>query len=177
LSDRGHAITAIARNPDKIAKLPGVTARKGDVFDKEGLAELIEGHDAVVSSVHFTASDPDTLIAAVRASGVKRYLVVGGAGIPGHLQGRGAEGRRFPRHAADDQRSRLDLPVAVGPVHRRRAHRRVPPRQGCAAFLRQRQQHLLRGLRHRDGRRDRDAQAYPAALHGRLLITGLRFQR
>ncbi|RVD67435.1 NAD-dependent epimerase/dehydratase family protein, partial [Mesorhizobium sp. M4A.F.Ca.ET.029.04.2.1] len=80
LSDRGHAITAIARNPDKIAKLPGVTARKGDVFDKEGLAELIEGHDAVVSSVHFTASDPDTLIAAVRASGVKRYLVVGGAG-------------------------------------------------------------------------------------------------
>lgn len=28
----------------------------------------------------FTASDPDILIAAVRASGVKRYLVVDGAG-------------------------------------------------------------------------------------------------
>ncbi|BCG96497.1 NAD(P)-dependent oxidoreductase [Mesorhizobium sp. 131-2-1] len=80
LSDRGHTITAIARNPDKIAKLPGVTAKKGDVFDEEGLAALIKGHDAVVSAVHFTASDPDTLIAAVRASGVKRYLVVGGAG-------------------------------------------------------------------------------------------------
>jgi putative NADH-flavin reductase len=34
----------------------------------------------VISSVHFLDSDPDTLIAAVRASGVKRYLVVGGAG-------------------------------------------------------------------------------------------------
>ena len=80
LSDRRQTITAIARNPDRIAKLPGVTARKGDVFDKDGLAALIEGHDAVISAVHFLDSDPDTLIAAVRASGVKRYLVVGGAG-------------------------------------------------------------------------------------------------
>ncbi|TPN84957.1 NAD(P)-dependent oxidoreductase [Mesorhizobium sp. CU2] len=80
LSDRGHSITAIARNPEKIAALPGVTAVKGDVFDKDGLVALIKGHDAVISSVHFTASDPDTLIAAARASGVKRYLVVGGAG-------------------------------------------------------------------------------------------------
>ncbi|MER8433145.1 NAD(P)-dependent oxidoreductase [Mesorhizobium caraganae] len=80
LSDRGHTITAIARNPDKIAALPGVTAKKGDVFDRDGLAALIKGHDAVISAVHFLDSDPDTLIAAVRASGVKRYLVVGGAG-------------------------------------------------------------------------------------------------
>ncbi|MDX8438906.1 NAD(P)-dependent oxidoreductase [Mesorhizobium australafricanum] len=80
LSDRGHAITAIARNPEKIAALPGVTAKKGDAFDRDALAALIKGHDAVISAVHFTASDPDTLIAAVRASGVKRYLIVGGAG-------------------------------------------------------------------------------------------------
>ena len=80
LSDRGHTVTAIARNPEKIAALPGVTATKGDVFDTDGLAALIKGHDAVISSVHFLASDADGLIAAVRASGVKRYLVVGGAG-------------------------------------------------------------------------------------------------
>ncbi|AGB44155.1 putative NADH-flavin reductase [Mesorhizobium australicum WSM2073] len=80
LSDRGHTVTGIARSPEKIAALPGVTAKKGDVFDKEGLAELIRDHDAVISAVHFVDSDPDTLIAAVRASGVKRYLVVGGAG-------------------------------------------------------------------------------------------------
>lgn len=76
---RGHQVTAIARNPEKIASAPLVTAVKGDVFDEVGLASLIKGHDAVVSSVHFLASDANKLIAAVRASGVKRYLIVGGA--------------------------------------------------------------------------------------------------
>ena len=80
LSDRGHAVTAIARNPDKIAKLPGVTAKAGDVFDQAGLTRLLEGHDTVISAVHFVASDPRILIDAVKASGAKRYLVVGGAG-------------------------------------------------------------------------------------------------
>lgn len=80
LSDRGHQVTAIARNPEKIANLPDVVVKKGDVFDQAGLSELLKGHDAVISSVHFTASDPATLIEAVRASGVQRYLVVGGAG-------------------------------------------------------------------------------------------------
>lgn len=80
LSDRGHQVTAIARNPEKIASLPNVVAKKGDVFDQAGLSELLKGHDAVISAVHFTASDPATLIEAVRASGVQRYLVVGGAG-------------------------------------------------------------------------------------------------
>lgn len=80
LSDRGHQVTAIARNPEKIASLPNVVAKKGDVFDQAGLSGLLKGHDAVISSVHFTASDPATLIEAVRASGVRRYLVVGGAG-------------------------------------------------------------------------------------------------
>jgi hypothetical protein len=80
LSDRGHRVTAIVRHPEKVAKLPGVTAVKADVFDKAGLAAALRGHDAVISAVHFTASDPQILIDAVRAAGVKRYLVVGGAG-------------------------------------------------------------------------------------------------
>ena len=80
LSARGHAVTAIVRNPEKVAALAGVTAVKGDVFDKDGLAGLLAGHDAVISAVHFTASDPQVLLAAVRQSGVQRYLVVGGAG-------------------------------------------------------------------------------------------------
>ncbi len=80
LSARGHTVTAIARHPEKIAALPGVTAAKGDVYDKAGLVALIKGHDAVISSVHYTASDPALLLQAVRESGVKRYFVVGGAG-------------------------------------------------------------------------------------------------
>jgi uncharacterized protein len=77
---RDHQVTAIARHPEKIAAGPGVTAKQGDVFDRAGLVALLKGHDAVISSVRFSASDPELLIEAVRESGVKRYFVVGGAG-------------------------------------------------------------------------------------------------
>lgn len=80
LSDRGHQVTAIARNIDKIASLPGVTLRKGDANDQQALAALLKGHDAVISAVPFTASNVRTLVGAVREAGVARYLVVGGAG-------------------------------------------------------------------------------------------------
>ena len=80
LSSRGHKVTAIVRNPEKVPALKGVTAVKGDVFDKDGLAALLAGHDTVISAVHFSASDPAALIGAVKQAGVKRYLVVGGAG-------------------------------------------------------------------------------------------------
>ena len=80
LSRRGHEVTAIARDPGKIALLPRVKAQKGDVFDMPALVRLLKGHDAVISAVHFTASDPKLLIEAVKEAGVKRYFVVGGAG-------------------------------------------------------------------------------------------------
>ncbi len=80
LSRRGHAVTAIARNPQKIPELNGVTPQQADANDVAGLAAALRGHDVAISSVHFTASDPNKLIAAVHAAGVGRYLVVGGAG-------------------------------------------------------------------------------------------------
>jgi uncharacterized protein len=80
LARRGHSVTAIARNPDRIAKLANVTAVAGDANDRAALAKLWAGHDAAVSSIHFTASDVETLIGAARDSAVPRYLVVGGAG-------------------------------------------------------------------------------------------------
>ena len=87
LAGRGHAITAIARNPRKIAVLPNVTARAGDVMDEAGLAAILAGHEAAISSVHFLDSDPAKLIGAAKAAKVGRYLVVGGAGslevVPG----------------------------------------------------------------------------------------------
>lgn len=80
LGRRGHRVTAIVRQPEKVPHGAGVTAKRGDVFDRDGLAPLLAGHDAVISAVHFSASDPTVLLASVRQSGVKRYLVVGGAG-------------------------------------------------------------------------------------------------
>jgi len=80
LAARGHAVTAIARNPEKVARLPHVFPTRGDAMDEAGLARLLRGHDAAVSSIHFLDSDPARLIGAAKASGVSRYLVVGGAG-------------------------------------------------------------------------------------------------
>ncbi|WP_069384178.1 NAD(P)-dependent oxidoreductase [Halomonas caseinilytica] len=80
LSDRGHRVTAIARHVERIAVLPGVAPKQGDANDRQALGALLEGHDAVISAVPFTASDVRTLVGAVRDAGVARYLVVGGAG-------------------------------------------------------------------------------------------------
>ena len=79
LARRGHQVTAIARNPEKIEGGANITARRGDVKEV-GFPGLLAGHDAVVSAVRFVDSDPDVLIGAVRTSGVTRYAVMGGAG-------------------------------------------------------------------------------------------------
>ncbi|MEH2536320.1 MULTISPECIES: NAD(P)-dependent oxidoreductase [unclassified Bradyrhizobium] len=80
LARRGHTVTAIARHPEKIAAQANVTPTAGDAMDQAGLARLLAGHDAAISSIHFLASDPAKLIGAAKNSKVGRYLVVGGAG-------------------------------------------------------------------------------------------------
>jgi putative NADH-flavin reductase len=80
LARRGHAVTAIARNPERIAARDNVTPTKGDLFDQAALTGFLAGHGVAISSVHFLASDPLKLIGAARDSKVGRYLVVGGAG-------------------------------------------------------------------------------------------------
>ena len=77
---RGHAVTAIARDPSTLEARPGLTAVEADANIPGTLAPHLSGHDAVVSALKFSSSQPDLLIDAVRRSGVKRYLVVGGAG-------------------------------------------------------------------------------------------------
>jgi uncharacterized protein len=77
---RGHNVTAIVRNPEKAPSHSNLVGVRGNVFDQTGLIAQLAGHDVVISSVHFTASDPATLIAAVETAGMRRYIVVGGAG-------------------------------------------------------------------------------------------------
>ncbi len=80
LVSRGHTVTGIVRNPEAIQAGPRVAAAKGDVNEPAALARILAGHDAVISAAPFrNIQDPDALIGAVRASGVKRYIVVGGA--------------------------------------------------------------------------------------------------
>lgn len=75
---RGHTVTAVARKPDAIPAADGVTAVAGDASDAAALAPLLKGADAVISALHFDVP-AETLLAAVRAAGVPRLLVTGGA--------------------------------------------------------------------------------------------------
>ena len=79
LARRGHQVTAISRHPDKAPKLAGVTAKGADVHDAKAIGEAVKGHDVVVSALRFADATPAELIGVVKASGVPRYLVVGGA--------------------------------------------------------------------------------------------------
>src|ERR671922_406302 len=80
LLSRGHDVTGITRHPEQLQPNVKFTARRGDVKDEAGLAELLTGHDAVISAVKFQLTDPNILIRAVKKAAVKRLLVVGGAG-------------------------------------------------------------------------------------------------
>jgi len=87
---RGHQVTAIVRHPDKITvQNPHLTTVKADIL-KEKVDELVKGHDAVISAYNPGWSNPDiyneqiegykAIISGVKKSGIKRLLVVGGAG-------------------------------------------------------------------------------------------------
>lgn len=94
LARRGHQVTGVARNSARVPTGEGILAVSGDVNDAAALPALLLGADAVVSAIMFVDTNPETLIGAVKAAGVPRYLVVGGAGS---LGGRtGPEGHRHP---------------------------------------------------------------------------------
>lgn len=77
LARRGHDVLAIARNPD--AASDHITPLALDASDGAALTEALRGQDAVVTAMRFADTDAPALIAAVKASGVARMLVVGGA--------------------------------------------------------------------------------------------------
>ena len=90
LTQRGHQVTALARDTTKYRTLPGVTPVQADATDADQVAQAVAGADAVISAYNpgwqspalyerFMAGTLAT-IAGVKRSGVKRLLVVGGAG-------------------------------------------------------------------------------------------------
>lgn len=86
---RNHTVTAISRNSN-IASTDKVIYVKADVTDTDSLAGILKGHDAVVSAYNAGWTNPNIyadFIAGSKAvqqaiikSGVKRYVVIGGAG-------------------------------------------------------------------------------------------------
>jgi putative NADH-flavin reductase len=88
---RGHSVTAIVRHPGKLAAHARLSARQLDVLEVDELAKALAAHDAVISAFNPERGGqaPDiyerhvaghkAIIAALRKSGVARFIAVGGA--------------------------------------------------------------------------------------------------
>ena len=85
--NRKHEVTAIVRNPKTSENVNWV---KADVFNTDELANALKGNDVVISAYNPGWTNPniyDDFLAgskaiqeAVKKSGVKRYITIGGAG-------------------------------------------------------------------------------------------------
>ncbi|MGQ5798007.1 NAD(P)-dependent oxidoreductase [Serratia sp. IR-2025] len=87
---RGIQVTAIARQKKELSEHANLTVALGDVADTAWLAGQLRGQDAVISAYNpgwgednlyeKTARGAQQILTAVEQAGVKRLLVVGGAG-------------------------------------------------------------------------------------------------
>lgn len=77
---RNHSVTAIARKASSLTPRAGLVTHDIDVHDSAALAAVLQGHDAVISSGRFITISAADIVAPVKQAGVKRLLVVGGAG-------------------------------------------------------------------------------------------------
>ena len=77
---RGHSVVAIARNTDALPARDGVTVKQVDALNAEALQQAVSGCDVVISAAHFATLPASAVIGPVKQAGVKRLLVVGGAG-------------------------------------------------------------------------------------------------
>lgn len=88
---RGHKVTAVVRNPEKISASDArLTVVKADVADTAAIADCCKGKDAVISAYNPGWASPNIyeetlrnyplILEAAKQSGAKRLLCVGGAG-------------------------------------------------------------------------------------------------
>jgi putative NADH-flavin reductase len=91
LLNRGHQVTAIVRQPEKVTiQHPNLVVKKGDVYNENEVTELVKGQDAVISAFNSGWTNPNiyedflagskAIQQGVKAAGVKRLIVIGGAG-------------------------------------------------------------------------------------------------
>lgn len=88
--NRGHQVTGISRHPEKLPEHKNLNREKADVMNESTTIELLKGHDVVVAAFNPGWSNPDiynlyikgisSILNEIKASGVKRLFIVGGAG-------------------------------------------------------------------------------------------------
>lgn len=94
---RGHTVTALARDPNKLTGPDrGVRVVVGSVTDPPAIREMLDGTEAVVSALGPTAKEADLhtrtaylLVEFMPPAGISRVIGISGAGIdvPGDRKG------------------------------------------------------------------------------------------
>lgn len=88
--ERRHHATAFVRAPERLgAPREGLTVVRGDLRDAEAIGAALAGHDAVLSAVGppgrgrttIMRDSAQTTVAAMRAAGVRRLLILGVAAL------------------------------------------------------------------------------------------------
>lgn len=90
LLSRGHQVSVLSRKPAKLAAQHGLTVLAADALDADQVAQAVAGHEAVVSAYNPGWTEPKiyelflqgtrAIVEGVKRAGLKRLLVVGGAG-------------------------------------------------------------------------------------------------
>ncbi|MGH8782009.1 NAD(P)-dependent oxidoreductase [Paraburkholderia sp.] len=134
LLHRGHEVTVLVRKSGGIEPQPGLNVVTGDAYSSGSVAGAVKGHDAVVSAFNPGWNDPElfdnfirgneAIVRGVEASGVRRLVIIGGAGslfvAPGvqlvdtesfneHVPANIVPGARAARDALNTMRSNTTL--------------------------------------------------------------------
>ncbi len=90
LLQRGHQVTTVVRHTGKLIQQENLEVVSADVLNEVEITNAMAGNDAVISAYNAGWTNPDlyneflkgsqAIQAAVKKSGVKRLIVVGGAG-------------------------------------------------------------------------------------------------
>lgn len=86
---RGHMVTAITRDPSRFSiSHENLTVVAGNALDPASVAEVTKDHDAVLSAIGTSGSSLEVIVEAARSLikglslvGIRRLVVVGGAGV------------------------------------------------------------------------------------------------
>lgn len=87
---RGHEVVALVREPGKLLARDGLREVQADVLHADQVQRAVAGVDAVLSAYNAGWANPNlydefmrgsrAIVQGLKAEGVRRYLVVGGAG-------------------------------------------------------------------------------------------------
>lgn len=90
LLQRGHNVVALVRDPAKLSAQPRLKVVQADVQDAQQVQKSVAGSDALLSAYNAGWTNPNiyddfmlgsrAIVQGIKDAGVKRYLVVGGAG-------------------------------------------------------------------------------------------------